>query len=176
MDVDKLQKINKLAMELKNHGMADDMTQAVSQAEQMIRNDGELTSVTSMSDSGVIKIERDSPETSTTSAVNIPGKAPEHELHVRSLQNQMKRQEETIVEMQQKMNEMIEMMNQLEQKQKSMKVFASDSPVTTDNPEHPKVERQSQFKEPVPPKPSPRCGSYNSEDVEIEKFFYYGNK
>ncbi|MBT5022579.1 hypothetical protein HOK51_02155 [Candidatus Woesearchaeota archaeon] len=62
-----------------------------------------------------------------------------------------------------------------------IEVLSTESKETTQSKENTDAQQEAQttFKpQPTPPKPAPnpRSGNYNSEDVDIEKFFYSGPK
>ena len=147
VDVNKLQKINKLALELKEKQMASSMDEAVSMAEKMIRNDKEVSCL--QSNTQVQKEE-----------------STEDSLKFRKVNYKLKEHEELLIAIQNKMNEMITEINNLQKQKKS------SSPVQV--PE----EKQTVFKEKdkQKTKPTNRSGDYTPGDVDINEFFYSGSK
>ena len=147
MDVNKLQKINQLALELKQKGIASSMDEAVRMAEKMIGGDKEVSGLQSTSEA--------QKEEST-----------EDNLQLRKINYKLKEHEDIIIQIQNKMNEMITEINKLQNQRP-----VSKGPVKV--PE----EKQTIFTGEKPKeKPKNRSGDYGPGDIDINEYFYSGSK
>lgn len=156
MDVEQMQKINRLAKELMQHGIAPDMEEATKQAELMInRGDSSISDV--IRPGRIIKGPEESP---AKQAYN-----DEVASELRKLSTQLSEQSRVIKALKEQLESVKEEMGRL----KAMKV---QQPVMIKQPfdEQAHLRKEEVKKE----EPHPRVGSYDSEDVSIEKFFYSG--
>ena len=173
MDVTKLKKVNELARELITKGMAEDSQTATTMAEQMINQnrDNEEKPLSDIKDN-LEKSEK------------LPDDSDDDPNAMRKINYQLGQHQSMINEMQDKMNEMIAEFNALQESMKVLKrnVASSGEKQATlaakDNSESGEG-KVKQEKKPAE-KPSnkgdsnPRSGEYNSDDVSIDKMFYFG--
>ncbi len=167
MDVDRLQKINSLALSLLQQGLATDREDAVQQAEKIYqKNSQEYTELrtrvavptTNQQPQGAISALsaisqdqlKDILEKNTTFMVK---KIQEFQSKIESLQSDIGKLQEQMVSRPANIVREVPMQAQQEQQQ-----------------QQPKQQQAS------PSSSHPRVGAFNSQDVSIEKFFYMGNK
>jgi len=156
-DIEKLKKMNQMIPELKKHGFATDNSDAAKQSAEIYQNRYvEETKAQIASDSDTTG--------STTGPVSQGGVTFDHLNRIKTFVNgRLNDMEASISTVTAKMNEMIKMINKLEKMQGSTAV--KDDPET----------RQTVIKKEEKPT-NPRSGNYNSNDVQIDKIFYFGNK
>lgn len=161
MDIENMQKINRLAKELFQHGVAPDMEEATKQAELMI-NRGDK----SISD--VMNVE---------SRFN-PSKSPEEEHGSRSvslkeeLNAQLRMMASQINEQSRAIKVLMEQLEGIKLEMSQLKTAAKEQPVMLKMPYNEQTHlKKDEVKKPAP---HPRVGNYESSDVSIEKFFYAG--
>lgn len=149
MDVEKLKKMNELSKELKKHGVADSTKEAFAKAGQMVRDEA------------------------VGDVISHSEKKPEQES---SFDNQyqimLERQNRQLVnEINILKNAVAELQEALEQLKKEPRPTPEPRPEPK-RPEPPVM--QSKLKEEK--KEHPKQGEFSSEDVAVEKVFYFGKK
>lgn len=163
MDVELVQKINKLALELMNQGLAQSRDEAVVQAENFLRRREKDYSYSSeirgRVEEGRTEIQRE-------------GKSqPEKELSTDEIKNILQQNSQFLVKTIKEFQEQVKAMEQeialLKNKLANVARPVSNPPAAGEAP----VRGQSK-----PAEGHPRLGTYKTEDVSIEKFFYAGNK
>lgn len=187
MNVEKIQKINNLALDLQRQGLAANREDAIAQAEKIYNTeDGEAyTSIKSSSakqpESGNVmqhsEISQDSMkqilEQNTKFLVKTIREFQEKvvglEKEMRSLKDQMNSQRIPTV------NDLIEERRQKVSEETKRLQNTPSGPITAE-----KIPSQENMSTPeVKPEAKeshPRSGNFVENDVSIEKFFYYGNK
>ena len=176
MDVERIQKINKLALDLMRQGLASDRDDAVVQAEKIFRaKDGEYSSI------------RDRMQETGPSAASLAATSQSQQsaadLHPEKVKDILQQNSQFLVkkitefqEQMQAMRKEIEMLKQLRMVQAPQQSYAPSTPSKLGEiPAHnPDIQRG----QPTPASASnhPRSGNYKVEEVSIEKFFYMGNK
>ena len=158
MDIEKMKRVNALARELKDHGIAMDYEEAYRQAEKMIE---------SGLDSGDIKTDDISvkPYVPKEEAKQSPGMGFDA-LELKSLKGRLENLEQQLNVLFLKMNEIISEINKFEKKK-------ADSPIELRPHEEKQNDMQANLKS-QPTEAHPRTGDYKSSDVAIEKMFYFG--
>lgn len=162
--IEDIQKINKLAQELLDQGIATDRESAVKKAEEMLNK----------------KIQNQQP----VSENKVEANKEEHnglEYYKNMISRTKEQMERQLSVFTQKMNEMIKEINEIKEQlnTRATSKTASDAGINSEKPlkeaveEKPKQEKQEKLEK---DKPHPKRGNWQSEDVCIEKMFYFGNK
>lgn len=162
MDIDTMQKINRLAKELFQHGIASDMEEATKQAELMInRGDGGISEVMSLG-----KNKGSSQAQNTQNTQNAQeDRRDDVMMELRKLGNQLNEQSKVIKTLK-------EQLDGVKGDMERLKVIREQKPVMMKQPFEEQVHlRKEEVKK---EEPHPRVGSYESSDVSIEKYFYSG--
>ena len=149
MDVERLQKINDLALELMKQGLVEDREEAVQRAEDLLRRKDDTSLKDAMATQRTAVVEE--PKTSLTS-----DKIEE------ILQKNNTFIVKTIKEFQEQISKMQAEINGLRSEVKIQRT----APAPQQKLETPKKEQVDH----------PRSGNYKDNDVSIEKFFYSGTK
>ena len=169
MDVERVQKISKLAQELVSHGMAEDMIAATQQAEQMMGKTNDAIIPRTNSD---VNTENVSP--SSTSTINDDN---ELMLKLRKINYQMNEQAGEIKNLKEQLFQVTKDLTELRQT-KHIIEKPCDKPQTTLHPTTP-VEEQPQTIVTTPNNSKgshARTGDYKPGDVSVEKYFYCGGR
>jgi hypothetical protein len=201
MNVDKIRKMNVLTNTLKEHGLAATREDAVCLAGEMVgaKEDEDVTRILDESDQN-IEINNDPDQTSLngnldTNHSKVEKKGFSEEQIKNILQSFTDQFCAEIKGLNEKIQCQEEMYNKLQEKFNGLSnqnVVTQEQPkeeqTIVEQPEQVAPQEQVQ-NEPVqtevtqttcntskPPQSSGRCGEYNSNDVSIDKFFYYGQK
>lgn len=155
MDVEQIQKVNNLALELMNQGLAQTREEAVAQAERLLKGRGEEYSEL-RSKLEEVKVEaqeeKPKPELSSEEIKDILQQNSQFLIKkIREFQEQMKAMEQEIVLLKNKLANV-------------------SRPVIHQTTVKEEVQGSSKLEE------HPRSGTYKDEDVSVEKFFYAGKK
>lgn len=181
MDVERIQKINKLALDLMRQGLASDRDDAVVQAEKIFRaKDGEYSSIRDRMQGGP-EPQREVSAASLALTLNNQqsGAADLHPEKVKDiLQQNSQFLVKKITEFQEQMQAMRKELDMLKQLRMSAPQQAQVSNVP------PKLGEISANNPDIQRGPSPqasasnhpRTGNFKAEEISIEKFFYMGNK
>ncbi len=155
MDVERIQKINKLALDLMKQGLATSREDAVIQAERTFR-DQDASDYSSIRE----RMEVKKPETPT-----VANLAPDE------IKNILEQNSAFLVK---KIKEFQEKVESMEKEIESLKIkmYSARAPA----PEPVSRGMEAAHSEKKENAPHPRSGSYKEGDVSIEKFFYMGNK
>ena len=195
LNIDKLQKVNQLAKELKGHGLANDMTDAYHDARQLTNSETELQFLNNVGDGGSAAVaqanpiqvpaaQEDNEEESSflkQSGEELGGALPSVDsgqvLHLqkrlRESEARLGSVEDVVMKMQHAMNGMLQEIASLKAQKAVVEVRNPPREVQQQNT----MEKGSvEIKTDAPKKEHPRQGKYKSEDVSIEDFFYFGNK
>lgn len=164
MDVEKLKKINQLSVEFKKHGFAVSHDDAFAQASAVVRDD-ELKDILA--------------QTSTTTNTATSAETPERPNQAASqgFDNQyqvlLERQNRQLVQEILALKETVAMLKSDVEQLKSNAARA-----VAVQQAQPKQEKQAVLheKKESAEKSHPKQGNFTSEDVAIEKMFYYGKK
>lgn len=148
MDVEKLKKMNELSKELKKHGIADSTKQAFAQAGEMVRDEAVGDVITRSNSSEKSKDSFDSQYQIMLERQN------------RQMANEIKALKETVTAIQE----------DVERLKREPKPNPRPEPKP---PEPPTVDKQAKLKK---EEKHPKQGDFNSEDVAVDKIFYYGKK
>lgn len=167
-DYEKMRKMNELAKDLKQHGFADSSFEAIKQASQIYGED-ELTHEVKH---GLINSPQDR-------------MAGEEKMSETDFDRRMKKLQDNIDALTSKMNEMIQAINdmdaritQLSKKQREERVVHEEKPVERpvekrqEEPAHHEEKHETQSGEYA----NQRVGNFQSQDVAIDKMFYFGKK
>ncbi len=169
MDVERIQKINTLALDLLKQGLAGDREEAVIMAEKIFRN----------RDGSNSEIRETMGEVQRHQNAQSGGSSSEREMSQDNIRQILEQNTKFIVA---KFKEIQEKMTAMEHEIASLKGGRSQSPTTNHSkllPSDPQLRGsasapQSQGSASSPS--HPRSGGYNASDVSIEKFFYMGSK
>lgn len=169
MDVERIQKINNLALDLVKQGLAPDREQAIQQAEKIY--EGKTEDYDAIRE-GMTKVE---PE--------VQAQETRQELQPDLSQDQIKDilEQNTkflvkkITQFQEQISSMEKEMQTLKSQLAYNKIPSAGQILTKEavNEEEPASEENPQSKENE--EKHPRMGGYSDEDVSVEKFFYMGN-
>ncbi len=172
MDVELIQKVNKLALDLLNQGLARDREEATLQAERILqRSKGteEYTQirermeqvnnykekVDDLSQDKIKEILEKNTTFIVTKFKEFQGKFESLEQEIATLKQQLRNQALNVP---------------------SASVVGSNSTVSSNNGSSAQVKPGEIFTKPAETKSHPRSGSYTDQDVSIEKYFYMGHK
>lgn len=147
MDVEKLKKMNELSKELKKHGIADSTKQAFAQAGEMVRDEAVGDVITRSGNSEKSKDSFDSQYQIMLERQN------------RQMASEIKALKETVAAIQEEL------------KQLKCADFKARTP---EQRQEPSVEKQATLQKKE--EKHPKQGDFNSDDVAVDKIFYYGKK
>src|SRR3989344_1031616 len=177
MDVERIQKINKLALDLMRQGLASDRDDAVVQAEKIFRvKDGEYSS---------IGARRQAPEPQRESSASLalspqtPQAAGAGDLHPEKIKDILLQNSQFLVK---KITEFQEQMQAMRKELDMIKQLRMSAPQQVSNapPKLGEIPANNDVQRGPSPQASasnhPRTGNYKAEEISIEKFFYMGNK
>lgn len=163
MDVERVQKINALALDLLKQGLAADREEAVSQAEKMLSK-GDYSSLMETYD----KVE-DLKKEERGEKVKMLGQEEIKELLEKNASFVVKKIKEYQEQIEKLKKEMEELKNELG----GMKGRIDNLKVSGAAGKEPQRRLENKGKEEAM---HPRSGNYKDSDVSIEKFFYAGSK
>jgi hypothetical protein len=171
MDVTKLQKMNALASTLKQHGLASGREDAALQAGNIVGvfdSDDEISRVF-VAQNQVVKAEEKIEKVvhpgidEAQVKVVLQAFADQFVTEINKMAQRLDSYESLLVKMQQEQKQTVVIQHAPEPVQHEA------APVEVQAaPEHHEVKKETHT--------SPRSGNFKSNDVAIEKFFYYGNK
>ncbi len=166
MDVERIQKINKLALDLMRQGLASDRDDAVVQAEKIFRSkDGEYSSIRD-------RMQATEPQKESSASADLhPDKIKD------ILQQNSQFLVKKITEFQEQMQAMRKELDAFKQQRmvQSPQAVSNIPPKLGEIPaNNPDIQRGQST--PASASNHPRSGNYKVEEVSIEKFFYMGNK
>ncbi len=206
MDIEKLKKINSLTKELRGQQFETTSEEAYVQAQQIINPeenekrigegpDSEIKmkindKMDSQREKEVNKKEVNKKEVNKKEGENATNEYKEPETKGEQASSAFDQERiKLLLEMQmneylQKMNQMQEKIKELEQEVEVLKNNSSGSEIKIETTPESKTtqEKKKNSQTPLPPPPkkekqySEKRGEYNSEDVAIDKMFYFGNK
>jgi hypothetical protein len=155
--IEDVQKVNKLAQELLNQGIASTRDEAVQKAQQFLNKE--------------ITQER-TPAHKTSQAL------PEVNLDI--LKNMLERQRDMtqrqLQDFRSAINSLAEEISRIKEQLSRAKVEARTASDAGLSPEQKTGQLKLEKKEEKKKEPHPKRGDWKSEDVAIEKIFYFGNK
>jgi hypothetical protein len=171
MDVTKLQKMNALASTLKQHGLATGREDAAFQAGNIVGvydSDDEISRVFVAQNQGVKAKDEEKVEKAVHPGMDeaqikviLQSFADQFVTEINKMAQRLDSYESLLVKMQQEQKQTVVIQHAPEPVQAAqVEVQAA--------PEHHEVKKETHT--------SPRSGNFKSNDVAIEKFFYYGNK
>ncbi|MBU0460497.1 MAG: hypothetical protein KKH52_01505 [Nanoarchaeota archaeon] len=169
MDVERIQKINNLALDLMKQGLAPDREAAIQQAEQVFRNrdSDNYTEIRERMD----EVKTDfSPHTKDKEVVDLSQNQIKDILQQNStfLVKKIKEFQEKISSLEREISQLRTQMTY--QKLPTVKEVISQKEEVREEP------KLGEVKTSTPEGNHPRSGNYNDTDVSIEKFFYMGSK
>lgn len=169
MDVEKIQKVNNLALDLMRQGLADTREDAIAQAEKIF--DGKIDDIY---DNTKPKIEKKEIETAQNPIKNE--KKDDNGLSNFEITNILKQNTEFIIK---KFKELQSTISNMQNEIKELKnKFSSPTPTVKElvSNQVPKIKVPSKKSLEEEKNGHPRVGKWEEEDVSIEKFFYMGSK
>ncbi len=184
MDVERIQKINKLALDLMRQGLASDRDDAVVQAEKIFRaKDGEYSSIRERMQGGPEPLQQAS-AASLALTPNTQQAVASADLHPEKVKDILHQNSQFLVkkiaEFQEQMQAMRKELDLLKQQRGSVSAppqaqVSNAPPKLGEIPAHnPDIQRGQGAQ--ASSNNHPRSGNYKVEEVSIEKFFYMGNK
>lgn len=182
MDVERIQKINKLALDLMRQGLASDRDDAVVQAEKIFRvKDGEYSSIRDRMQATEPQPQREVSAASLALTPQTPQAAGAGDLHPEKIKDIMQQNSQFLVKKITEFQEQIQAMRKELDAFKQQRMVQSPQQVSNAPPKlgeipanNPDIQRgQSPT---ASASNHPRSGNYKVEEVSIEKFFYMGNK
>jgi len=177
MDVERIQKINKLALDLMRQGLASDRDDAVVQAEKIFRSkDGEYSSIRERMQGGPEPLQSAASLALTPNTAQAVASADLHPEKVKDiLQQNSQFLVKKITEFQEQMQAMRKELDMIKQLRMSAPQQVSNAP-----PKLGEIPANNDVQRGPSPQASasnhPRTGNYKAEEISIEKFFYMGNK
>jgi hypothetical protein len=182
MDVERIQKINKLALDLMRQGLASDRDDAVVQAEKIFRaKDGEYSSIRDRMQGGPEPLQASPASLALTP--NTQQAVASADLHPEKVKDILQQNSQFLVkkiaEFQEQMQAMRKELDMLKQQRAvsapQHTVVSNAPPKLGEIPAHnPDIQRGQGGQ--ANANNHPRSGNYKVEEVSIEKFFYMGNK
>lgn len=168
MDIERLQKINDLAMELMKQGLVDDREDAVRQAERiMARKD-----YSSLNDAIHEVKETDKNEEGESKEQPDLGKEKVKEILEKNTAFFVKK----IKEFQQDLDIIKEQVTKLKSELNQVKLMGPPRSQQQSPQQQSQQPQQQLPKQETPAEGHPRSGNYNDSEISIEKFFYSGSK
>ncbi len=164
MDVERIRKINAMALELLKQGLVSDREEAMLQAEKLFKNQDPTSNYTQMRET-MTEIKAD------TDRVNAPAPEAVSDLSTDEVKSILEQNTKFIIKT------MTEFQNKLETMERDVTLMKNRM-VSTPSPA-PQMSSARQEGQPMPNSGAqnhPRSGNYKEADVSIEKFFYMGNK
>jgi len=180
MDVERIQKINKLALDLMRQGLASDRDDAVVQAEKIFRSkDGEYSSIRERMQGGPEPLQSAASLALTPNTAQAVASADLHPEKVKDilLQNSqfLVKKITEFQEQMQAMRKELDMMKQLRMGSPQQAQVSTAPPklgeISANNPD---IQRGPSTQ--ASASNHPRTGNFKAEEISIEKFFYMGNK
>ena len=166
MDVERIQKINDLALDLMKQGLAQSRDEALRQAEKIFSNE-QVKEYNQIQET----MHKEEPEIQTAKREEVD---LSHDKIKSILEQNTTFLVKKIKEFQDKMDSLIREMEAMKTKL-NYKGLPTVKQIVT--PEEPEIQEVKSIQEPKEEKKShPRSGSYEDKEVSIEKFFYMGNK
>ncbi|MBR9676810.1 hypothetical protein GOV04_01600 [Candidatus Woesearchaeota archaeon] len=168
MNVEKLQKLNKLSKELQKHGIALDSQSASEQAQQIIPD--------ANNEAGFIGEAMQSPtsqvDESSITPTGVTVDADETSLQMRKQNVKLEDHTNQINVMQDKINELISYVKNLEEQLTNLK----PAQTTIEQAAKKSKPKEEKLKDAKTEGGHVRSGNYKPEDVAMEKVFYFGSK
>ncbi len=191
MDIERIQKINKLAVELMQQGLASNRDEAIAQAEKIFKvQEGGSSLQSNQMASNSLQVNPDGSSGSQVAAQQSSQQASTSSGFPREVERILKQNTDFLVK---QIKSFQEQMEAMESKLSSLRREMID--LKREVPSRPAASQQQSAAVPrqTNPAPSapqgsqnngggpakaehPRSGGYNDEDVSIEKFFYVGHK
>ncbi|MDO8511334.1 MAG: hypothetical protein Q7S55_04150 [Nanoarchaeota archaeon] len=176
MDVERIQKINKLALDLMRQGLASDRDDAVVQAEKVFHaKDGEYSSIRD-------RMQATGPSAASLALTPQNGSSVSEDLHPDKVKDILQQNSQFLVkkitEFQEQMQSMRKELDMI--KQLRMSAPQQQNSVSSAPPKLGEIPANNDIQRGPSPQASasnhPRTGNYKAEEISIEKFFYMGNK
>lgn len=178
MDVERIQKINKLALDLMRQGLASDRDDAVVQAEKIFRSkDGEYSSIRD-------RMQATEPQRESSASLALSPQTQQSasaELHPDKVKEILQQNSQFLVKKITEFQEQMQAMRKELDAFKQQRMVQSPQAVSNTPPKlgeipanNPDIQRGQST--PASASNHPRSGNYKVEEVSIEKFFYMGNK
>ena len=173
MDVERIQKVNNLALDLMKQGLAQDREEAVTKAEEIFkeRDIEDYANIRETMQEGKEKTEEPTPET------------PKSELSEDKIKDILGKNTQFIIktfkEFQGKLDSMqreIEFLRNTSGRSSAVKQIVTNEVKDVPPPVQEPKSEVTQEQKPASQESHPRSGDYKENDVSIEKFFYMGNK
>lgn len=166
MSVEDINKINKLAQELLDHGLCASRDDAVKRAEEMLNKK-------------LADVQSNVPSVNSDGSIKAPDDPDYYRNIIERTRDQIQRDMKSFSEM---LTLLASEVDSLKEEIKNLKI--NSKPIEQENVKEEVdkelKEEQTQIvdesKKESNDDPHPKRGNFNSDDVSIEKMFYYGNK
>lgn len=184
LNVDKLQKVNKLAKELKAHGLVGDMQDAYTEASAMANATNSMSFLPEVAKKMEMPQQHPAAQapslTIETNQGHIPDAHAPESARVAELEKKIASIEVVMMKMQHAMNDIFSEIRMLKEEAKAP-AHAKFSQAAPAAPQESHIEAPARGAVEIKntkaaSEPHPRQGNFKSEDVAIDKFFYFGNK
>ncbi|MBI2668470.1 hypothetical protein HYX14_01380 [Candidatus Woesearchaeota archaeon] len=172
MDVERIQKINSLALDLMKQGLASDREDAMIQAEKIFRNRG-MESYDAFKDTLHKVQEETQPRMSTTSSATVTPSISDDQIKD-ILEKNTQFIVKALKEFQERLLAMEKDVSSVKNQMSSVRETARENAAQTVRPAVPSS--SSSAAAGSSSTSHPRSGNYKEGDVSIEKFFYMGSK
>ncbi len=174
MNVERIQKINNLAIDLVKQGLANDREEAIAQAEKIFKErDSGYNSLKETTQEIHQETKKEEVKENASESLSQDKIKDILEQNTKYLINRLKEFESKIATME---NE-ISIIKTKAISQPAVSQTIVQQPTVKEAVENVESKNQQQPKKAEQPKEShPRSGNYDEDDVSIEKFFYTGNK
>ena len=169
MDVERIQKINDLALDLMKQGLAQSRDEALRQAEKIFSSD-RVKEYSEIQET----MHKEEPQIHTATSEDVD---LSHDKIKNILEQNTTFLVKKIKEFQNKVDSLHREMDVLRTKLNYKDLPTVKQIVAPEEPQEPEIQEVRSTEEPTEEKKShPRSGSYEDKEVSIEKFFYMGNK
>ena len=171
MDVERIQRVNNLALDLMKQGLAPDREEAIRQAEKIYS--GQTEDYDAIRE-GIAKVESDvKPKEEVKKEEPSPNLSQDQIKNI--LEQNTKFLVKTINQFQEKVSSMEKEIQSLKSQLAYNKIPSAGQILTKETVKVEETAEQPVKKETTEKQPHPRMGDYSDEDVSVEKFFYMGN-
>ncbi|MBT3298114.1 hypothetical protein HN385_04265 [archaeon] len=182
MDIERIQKINNLALDLMRQGLAKDKDDAITQAEKIFRHDpDDYNSVSRDMHSNSLQVKQGQEESNVSeNSDKGKGSKEQSELTQEKIESILERNTKYVVTKLKEFNDKVE---KLESEMTSLKMEVNRCRSSMTSMQQRPVQQQQPVQQPTQQSAKqnsnsshPRSGGYEEQDVSIEKFFYAGSK
>ena len=175
MDVDRIQKVNNLALDLIKQGLASDREEAIAKAEKIFkeRDTEDYANIRQTMEEVKPEIKVEEQKSENTQDLSQEKVSEILEKNTKFIVGKFKEFQEKITSLE---REISFMKNRMLNSGPSVKEVVSNVESQPKQEQQQTVAPQQSAPQTAEKESHPRSGNYKDEDVSIEKFFYMGNK